>query len=63
MGGDCGVRRRVHTRLSSVSQSVMHQTISGGAGVDMGQVTQTTSHIGFGNPMWERESDPGPRQA
>ena len=30
--------------------------------MDMGQVTQTTSHIGFGNPMWERESNPGPRQ-
>ena len=28
----------------------------------MGQETQTTSHIGLGNPMWERESNPGPRE-
>ena len=30
--------------------------------MDMGQVTQTTNHIGLGNPMWERESNPGPRE-
>ena len=40
----------------------MHQTGKGGAGVDMGQVTQTTNHIGFGNPMWGRESNPGPQE-
>ena len=28
----------------------------------MGHVTQTTNHIGLGNPMWERESNPGPRK-
>ena len=32
------------------------------AGVGMGQVTQTTHHIGLENPMWGRESDPGPRE-
>ena len=53
-----------HTYTSRhARQSVEYQTASGGAGVDMGQVTQTTNHIGFGNPMWERESNPEPRQA
>ena len=38
-----------------------YQAVSGDVGVGMGQVTQTTHHIGLGNPMWGRESDPGPR--
>ena len=50
-----------HTRSSSVRQSVGYQAVSGDVGVGMGQVTQTTHHIGLGNPMWGRESDPGPR--
>ena len=51
-----------HTRSSSVRQSVGYQTVSGDVGVGMGQVTQTTHHIGLGNPMWGRESNPGPRE-
>ena len=39
-----------------------YQAVSGDVGVGMGQVTQTTHHIGLGNPMWGRESDPGPRE-
>ena len=52
-----------HTRSSNARQSVECQTASWGAGVDMGHVTQTTNHIGLGNPMWKRESNPGPRKA
>ena len=51
-----------HTRLGSVRQSVVHQAVRRDVGVDMGQVTQPTHHIGLGNPMWGRESDPGPRE-
>ena len=51
-----------HTRLGSVRQSVVHQAVRRDVGVGMGQVTQTTHHIGLGNPMWGRKSDPGPRE-
>ena len=51
-----------HTRLSSVRQPVVHQAVRRDVGVGMGQVTQTTHHIGLGNPMWGREGDPGPRE-
>ena len=51
-----------HTRLGSVRQSLVHQAVRRDVGVGMGQVTQTTHHIGLGNPMWGRESDPGPRE-
>ena len=51
-----------HTRLGSVRQSVVHQAVRRDVGVGMGQVTQTTHHIGLGSPMWGRESDPGPRE-